>query len=100
VIGGFDVVKVSRPTLVDQIFDFEAAELEPLAGFAQAVSGALRFRAIESRSDGHEFGDRSASAGYYDFAPALDLVEEHAEFVSRFERSDFSHFEFSSQPPI
>jgi hypothetical protein len=89
-----------RPPLVDQIFDFEAAELEPLACFAQAVGGAFRFRPIESRGDGHEFGDRSASAGYYDFAPALDLVEKHAEFVSRFERSDLSHFEFSSQLPI
>jgi hypothetical protein len=82
--------------LVDQILDFEAAELDPFAGFAQSVGGAPRSRAIVSRASGHEFGDRSASTGYYDFAPALDLVEERAEFVSYFRRSYFSHFEFSS----
>jgi hypothetical protein len=86
--------------LVDRILDFETAELEPFAGFAQTVGDALRPRAIESGAGGHEFGDRSASAGYYDFAPALDLVEESAEFVSSFGRSDFSHFEFSSELPI
>jgi hypothetical protein len=82
--------------LVDQIFDFEAAELDPFAGFAQTVGGALRSGAIESRAGGYEFGDRSASARNNDFAPALDLVEQCAEFFSCFERSHFPHFEFSS----
>jgi hypothetical protein len=81
----------SWATLINQIFDFESAEPDSLAGLEKTSDCALRLLAVEARLRRHEFGDCLSAAGYYNFRPMLDLVEKFAPLISCFERSNFSH---------
>ena len=65
--------------------------MHSLAGFAQTGGGAFRLLSVESGSCRHEPGDRFPVAGYHYFRPVLDLVEEGAQLVLCFKRSDFPH---------
>ena len=58
--------------------------------FSQTLSGALRLFRVESGLHRQEAGNGFPVAGYYYFGTVLDLVEEGAQLVSCFKRSNFT----------
>ena len=64
--------------MIDQVFDFQAAQLYAFARVAQSGGGAPGLFAIETRMGGNQFRDRPAVARYGYFGAAFDLVEECA----------------------
>ncbi len=81
----------SRAAFIDEVLDFQVTEQDSLAGFAQTIGSAFCLLAVESGLRRHEPGNGLSAAGYYYFRPVLDLVEERAQLVLCFKRSDFAH---------
>jgi hypothetical protein len=85
--GTIDDEAHRRPSLMRSLILSE--EHDSLAGFAQTGGGSMCLLAVESGPSRHKFGDGLPMAGYQYFRPVFDLVQESAQLVLGFKRSDF-----------